>query len=116
MADALYWAGAALAVAGALLTVAGSVGVLRFPDAYARLHAASITDTGGATLILLGLGLLAGLTSAGLKLLVVWSLIMITSPTAAHALTNAAFSGGLRPWIGQFRIRKSEDGPGDPAP
>jgi multicomponent Na+:H+ antiporter subunit G len=106
MADALYWIGVSLAVAGALLTVAGSVGVMRFPDVYARLHAASITDTGGATLMLLGLGLLAGFTPVAVKLLVVWAFIMITSPTASHALANAAFGSGLRPWIGPFRILK----------
>ena len=51
--------GAALCLAGALLCVVGTVGVLRFPDFYTRLHAASVTDTSGATLLLLGMALMA---------------------------------------------------------
>ena len=50
MADALFWIGGGLVVVGALLTLLGAVGVLRFPDVYTRIHAASLTDTGGAAL------------------------------------------------------------------
>ncbi|HBF91054.1 MAG TPA: sodium:proton antiporter, partial [Hyphomonas atlantica] len=51
--------GAALCLGGALLCVVGTVGVLRFPDFYTRLHAASVTDTSGATLLLFGMALMA---------------------------------------------------------
>ena len=44
---------------GALFVVVGSVGVLRFPDFYTRMHAASVTDTLGATLVIAGMMLLA---------------------------------------------------------
>lgn len=106
MPDALHLAGGALALLGALLTVIGALGVLRFPDVYTRLHAASITDTGGATLFLIGLGLIAGFSPVTLKLLVAWGFIMLTSPAAAHALANAAFSSGHNPVVGSFRIIK----------
>jgi len=106
MVEALYWIGGGLTLLGALLTVVGAAGVLRFPDVYTRVHAASITDTGGATLMLLGLGLMSGLSLVTLKLVIVWAFIMLTSPAAAHALANAAFSSGLTPWIGEFRIIK----------
>jgi multicomponent Na+:H+ antiporter subunit G len=106
MSEALYWIGGGLTLLGALLTVVGAAGVLRFPDVYTRIHAASITDTGGATLMLLGLGLVSGLSLVTLKLLIVWAFIMLTSPAAAHALANAAFASGLTPWIGEFRIMK----------
>jgi len=106
MVEALYWIGCGLTLLGALLTVVGAAGVLRFPDVYTRIHAASITDTGGATLLLLGLGLMSGLQFATLKLVIVWAFIMLTSPAAAHALANAAYASGLTPWIGEFRIIK----------
>ncbi len=116
MADLLALAGGGFAIAGALLSILGALGVLRFPDVYTRIHAASITDTGGATLMLLGLGLIAGAQFLTLKLVLVWVLILITSPAAANALANAAHSSGYTPWIGAFRImRAGEKDPAKPA-
>lgn len=104
MTDALFWMGGGLIVAGAMLSVLGAAGVLRFPDVYTRIHAASLTDTGGATLMLLGMGLLGPFGLITLKLLLVWTFIMLTSPAAANALANAAFGSGHRPRIGNFQI------------
>ena len=104
MADALLWTGGGFAVTGALLVLIGALGVLRFPDVYTRIHAASITDTGGASLMILGLGLISGLSPVTLKLALVWVFIMLTTPVAANALANAAYSAGHTPWIGGFRI------------
>ncbi len=113
MADVLSWIGGGLVIAGALLSILGAVGVLRFPDVYTRIHAASITDTGGASLMLLGMCLIAGLSPVTLKLVIAWVFIMLTTPAAANALTNAAYSSGHAPWIGSFRIMKSgEKDPG----
>ena len=92
-----------------LLTLLGGIGVLRFPDVYTRIHAASLTDTGGATLVLLGLGLISGLTAETLKLALVWVFVMLTTPAAANALANAAFSAGHTPRIGTFQIMKGVD-------
>ena len=116
MANILAWIGGGFAVAGGLLSILGALGVLRFPDVYTRIHAATITDTGGATLMLLGLGLIAGAQLLTLKLLLIWVLILITSPAAANALANAAFSAHYTPWIGAFRIMKpGEKDPTRPA-
>ena len=109
MADALHMIGGALVVAGTLLTLLGGVGVMRFPDVYTRIHAASLTDTGGATLVLVGLGLISGLTPETLKLAMVWVFVMLTTPAAANALANAAFSAGHTPRIGTFQIMKGVD-------
>jgi multicomponent Na+:H+ antiporter subunit G len=106
MIDLFDVIGGALAIFGALLAILGAIGVLRFPDVYTRIHAASITDTGGATLIILGLCLTAGLSAVTLKLLIVWLFLIFTTPVSAHALANAAFSAGHTPWIGTFRIMK----------
>jgi multicomponent Na+:H+ antiporter subunit G len=109
MADVLSWAGGGFIVVGALLSILGAVGVLRFPDVYTRIHAASLTDTGGASLMLLGMGLIAGLSAVTVKLVFVWVFIMLTTPAAANALANAAFSSGHRPRIGTFQIMRTDE-------
>ena len=109
MPDILELIGGAIALAGALLSVVGSLGVIRFPDVYTRIHAASITDTGAATLMALGLIVVAGFTQEALKLAIAWLFIMITSPTAAHALADAAWSSGYRPKTGRFAILKANE-------
>lgn len=109
MAEIFSWIGGGLVVAGVLLSVLGAVGVLRFPDVYTRIHAASITDTGGASLVLLGLCLIAGLSLVTLKLVFVWVFIMLTTPVAANALANAAFSSGHKPRVGAFQIMRTDE-------
>lgn len=84
-----------LLVSGSVFCVIGGIGVLRMPDFYTRTHAASITDTLGASLILVGLAIHAGLGLVTVKLVIVLVLLYVTSPTATHALVKAAFSGGL---------------------
>jgi multicomponent Na+:H+ antiporter subunit G len=108
MVDLFDYIGGGLVAVGALLSLIGALGVLRFPDVYTRIHAASITDTGGATLILIGLSLIAGWSMETLKLVVAWFFLLLTTPVAAHALGNAAFSAGHAPWIGAFRSVKGE--------
>ncbi|MEL6473913.1 MAG: monovalent cation/H(+) antiporter subunit G [Pseudomonadota bacterium] len=95
------WIGGLLCVAGTVLAVIGTIGVVRFPDFYTRLHAASITDTLAATLLLVGMAFLPG---AGIfvlfKLLAIWLFMFLTSPTASHAIANAAHVAGLQPITG----------------
>lgn len=107
MAEALDLIGGSLVAAGAILAVIGAIGMLRFPDVYTRIHAASVTDTGGASLMLLGLCFISGLNLETLKLGVIWVFILLSSPAASHALANAAFSSSHAPWApGSFRIIK----------
>ena len=94
--------GSALLLIGAVLAVIGTVGVLRFPDFYTRLHAASVTDTAAATLALLGMALLAPSFAVVFKLAVVWLFLFLTGPTSSHAIANAAHVAGLQPLIGRF--------------
>ena len=86
-------------VAGGLFCVTGALGLVRMPDFYTRMHAASVTETLGAGLILLGLLLQAGLTLIAVKLLMIGLLIFFTSPTATHALAKAAYARGLKPLL-----------------
>jgi multicomponent Na+:H+ antiporter subunit G len=96
-------------LAGGFFCIVGGIGVIRMPDFYTRMHAASVTETLGAGLILLGLVLQAGLTLVTAKLLMVGLLIFFTSPTATHALARAALVRGLKP-----RLANREDEPSKP--
>ncbi len=95
--DLLSWA---LLIGGSFFCVTGAIGLLRLPDFYARLHGAGIIDTLGAGLILIGLMLQAGLSLVTVKLLFVLFFILITSPTATHAIAHAAHVQGLEPVLG----------------
>ena len=94
--DLLSWA---LLLAGGFFCVVGAVGLLRMPDFYTRMHAASVVETLGAGLVLLGLLLQAGFTLVAVKLLMLGLLIFFASPTATHALARAALLRGLRPLL-----------------
>lgn len=80
------------------------IGILRLPDFYTRLHAASKCDTLGLMLILLAIMLfiLQDFTLANvlvsLKLLALMGFLFIASPTAAHAITESALINGIKPW------------------
>lgn len=82
---------------GGAFCIIGAVGLLRMPDLYTRMHAASVTDTLGAVLILAGLMLQAGFGQVTAKLLVILILLFFTSPTATHALAKAARARGVKP-------------------
>lgn len=87
-------------LAGAFFCLIGAVGLLRMPDFYTRMHAASVLETLGAGFILLGLLLQAGFTLVAAKLLMIGLLIFFASPTASHALARAALLRGLAPRLG----------------
>jgi multicomponent Na+:H+ antiporter subunit G len=85
---------------GTFFCVVGGIGLHRMPDFYTRTHAASITDTLGAALVLLGLMFLCTGQhwTVAVKLGMVLVLIWITSPTSSHALVKAAAAEGVR-WM-----------------
>lgn len=93
--SAIDVASAVLLAAGGVFAVIGAVGLLRMPDFYTRVHAASVIETLGAGLILAGLALQAGWTLATAKLAVLFLLILFASPTASHALAKAARERGV---------------------
>lgn len=85
-----------LGLGGACVLI-GGIGALRLPNFYARLHAASLTDTMAAILIFLGLILQAGFTLASVKLLAILAFLLLTGPTASYALANASLMSGRKP-------------------
>ncbi len=94
IAEIISWI---LLLIGSALTVIGAFGLVRLPDFFTRLHPAGITDTLGASLILLGLAVQAGWTLVALKLLLIILFLFFTSPTSSHAAARAALADGLRP-------------------
>jgi len=84
---------------GSFLCLSGGVGILRFPDFYTRMHAAGVTDTMAASLILIGLMLQNPDGIVVLKLVMILLLTLLVSPTASHAIANAAMKNGLRPLV-----------------
>jgi multicomponent Na+:H+ antiporter subunit G len=75
---------------GSVVLVISSFGVLRLPDYYSRIHAASVTDTLGAGLIVLGLVFQTELGLATGKLLMILLFLAVTGPATTHALARAA--------------------------
>lgn len=92
--DIASWA--LLSLGGAFVFI-GGLGALRMPDLYTRIHAASLTDTMGAALIIAGVMLQAGASLAAIKLAAILLFLLLTSPTASNALASAALLAGLRP-------------------
>ena len=94
---------------GLFFILAGTIGVLRLPDFYTRLHAAGMTDTLGAELVLLALIFQCDGWQMILKLLLVGFFLLITSPTATHAVAHAAYKAGLKPMLGKYRAPDIEE-------
>lgn len=89
---------------GLLFFTGGTVGILRLPDFYSRLHAAGKLDTLGSLVMLIALALhgldhfsLAGILT-GLKMMLIVAFVFIASPTATHAIVDAGVRAGLTPW------------------
>ncbi len=106
-----------LTATGLFFFTVATVGLLRLPDVYTRLHAATKGDTLGAALILLAMALHGGLERDTLKLLLIIVFIWITTPTASHLVGKAAYRTGVLPHTGTFRIvdyrrQQGEDGGG----
>lgn len=83
---------------GILFDLLGCVGMVRFPDVYNRLQAGTKCVTLGVCLILLGTIVMTDTTPTRLKALLCIAFILITSPTAAHALARAARHSGIELW------------------
>jgi multicomponent Na+:H+ antiporter subunit G len=96
---------------GMFFVMAGTIGVLRLPDFYTRLHAAGMTDTLGAELILLALIFQSDSLQMVLKLLLVAFFLLVASPTATHAVAHAAYKAKLKPMLGKYRAPDVEDTP-----
>jgi multicomponent Na+:H+ antiporter subunit G len=99
----------ALMFGGAIFMLIGSSGVLRLPDFYSRIHAAGITDTLATILLIAGMMVESGFTQTTAKLGLVAIFLFLTSPTATHAVANAAHKAGLKPRLGTIHPPHPKD-------
>lgn len=95
--DIVSWA---LMIIGGIAVVSGAIGLVRFPDFFTRLHAAGVTDTAGAELIIIGMMLQSPTWLHVAKLAFIGAFLFLTSPVATHAIAHAAWMTGFKPMQG----------------
>ena len=83
---------------GAFFMVFGTLGILRFPDLYTRLHPAGKAGTAGVLSIFIGLIIYSGLSPVSLRIILIAAFIVVTSPVASHAIARGAMQSGIEPW------------------
>lgn len=98
--DIMSWACILL---GSFFTIVGAFGLVRLPDVFTRMHAASIVDTAGVGLLILGMALQAGLSLVALKLLFLLALFFFTGPVVTHALAQACLHENVQPMLAEDR-------------
>ncbi len=94
------WLAALLLISGAVITLIASIGVLRLPDAFLRMHAATKAGVVGSSLMLLGAGFAFGTPDAWLRIAAIVIFLLVTVPISSHALGRAAYLGGATMWSG----------------
>jgi multicomponent Na+:H+ antiporter subunit G len=92
------FAAALLLISGGAFFLAGTVGLLRFPDVYSRLHALTKADNVGLGLTVLGLVLLAESWTAAGKLILIWALVLLSGATVSHIVARASLRTGVSAW------------------
>lgn len=98
--DLLSWA---LVSGGIFFTVVGAIGLIRMPDVYTRMHAASLIDSLGSGMLIAGMMIQAGPSIVAAKLAILYGLIFFTTPVAAHAVAQAALTAGVEPELAEDR-------------
>jgi multicomponent Na+:H+ antiporter subunit G len=87
-----------LMLGGVGFMLIGSIGINTLPDFYSRCHAAAKVDTLGILLLLMGMMVHEGINLNSLKLVLIISFVLVTSPVATHALMRRALLAGFKPW------------------
>ena len=92
------WISMLLLMFAAFFFVGGTVGLIRFPDVYSRLHALTKADNIGLGFVVLALLIQAESWDGALKLLIVWILVMAASATNAYLIARSAIRKDIAPW------------------
>lgn len=87
-----------LIIVGILFDIFGCIGLVRFPDVYNRLQASTKCVTLGTILLLFGVAVVSGVGATAAKAVICGVFILITSPTAAHAIAKGAYASGVELW------------------
>ena len=86
-----------LILTGSFFTIAGAIGLVRMPEIFTRMHAASVIDTLGVGCLIFGMCLQAGFGLVTLKLIFLLLLFVFTAPVVTHALAQACLHEGVKP-------------------
>lgn len=87
-----------LLTVGTVFFAAGSIGVLRFPDVYTRLHALTKADNLGLGFVVVALALRSESAIQAAKLVLTWALVLVAGATASHLVAQAGRTSGVKPW------------------
>jgi multicomponent Na+:H+ antiporter subunit G len=97
-------------IMGLLFDIFGCIGLIRLPDVYNRLQASTKAVTLGTCGILFGVFISCGFNGCGIKALLAILAILLTAPTAAHALSRAAHKTGVKLWARSVVDTYGEEG------
>ncbi|MBE0409840.1 MAG: monovalent cation/H(+) antiporter subunit G [Anaerolineales bacterium] len=92
------WISSLFIIAGLVFFSGGTIGLLRFPDVFTRLHALTKADNLGLGLIIIGLVIQSSSVTQILKLILIWMLVLIASSTVCYMIANNALQHGIKPW------------------
>jgi multicomponent Na+:H+ antiporter subunit G len=110
--DIASWA---FIVLGSFFTLVGAFGLVRMPDVFTRMHAASVTDTVGVGFLIIGMALQAGFGLVTLKLGILMALFLFTGPVVTHALAQACLHEDIKPLLAEDRRAKEANGGRQPS-
>ena len=96
--DILYHSGTLLILLGLPFFLSGTVGLIRFPDIYTRLHALTKADNVGLGFLVSGLALQSGSWAVTAKLLLIWLLVLIAGSASCHLIARSAMQKNIQPW------------------
>ena len=96
--EILYHSGTVLIILGLPFFLSGTVGLIRFPDIYTRLHALTKADNVGLGCIVCGLALQSDSWAVTAKLLLIWLLVLIASSASCHLVARSAMQKKIKPW------------------
>lgn len=88
-------------LAGFFFFTTATIGLLRLPDFYTRLHATGKGDTLAVLYSLIGLAIYNGVNLTSVKIVFIAVFMFLAQPTATHAISKAAFESGVTPWTGE---------------
>ncbi len=101
----------ALLAIGSACAVIGAIGIVRFPDVYNRIHANTVVVVGGSILLLIGAGILGGLSIFTIKVIVIAIFVFLTNPVSSHAIARAAHKSGVKLWKKSVADKLEEERP-----
>ncbi len=98
-----------LIIIGIIFDISGCIGLVRLPDVYNRLQASTKCVTLGTILLLLGVALVSDVAALNAKAIICAVFILITAPTAAHAIAKGSYASGVKLWENSVTDKYGEE-------